>query len=98
MRKIVTSYVNPPIPYRQNDWCAHYDGEEEAGNYGWGSTEEEAIRDFIYNCKEDHDERLCEQKMTPTKRPRGRPKSITDMAAYKAAKQREYRAKWKGRE
>lgn len=57
-RKIVTSYVSPPIPYRQNDWFAHYDGEEEAGNYGWGATEEEAIRDFIENCKEDHDERL----------------------------------------
>ena len=35
---------------------------------------------------------------TIRKRPRGRPKSITDMKTYKAAKQREYRAKWKGRE
>jgi hypothetical protein len=62
MRKIVTSYVNPPIPYRQNEWCAHYDGEEEAGSYGWGATEADAIRDFIENCQEDHDERLGDRK------------------------------------
>lgn len=58
MRKIVTSFAYPPIPVRNMDWCAHYDGEEEAGNYGWGATEAEAIRDFMENCKEDHDERL----------------------------------------
>lgn len=59
-RKIVTSYINPPIPIRSNDWCAHYDGEEEAGFYGWGATEAEAVADFIENCKEHHDERLGE--------------------------------------
>ena len=58
MRKIVTAHVYPPIPTRSSDWCAHYDGEEEAGNYGWGSTEAEAIADFTENCAEDHDERL----------------------------------------
>lgn len=58
MRKIVTAHVYPPIPTRSSDWCAHYDGEEEAGNYGWGSTEAEAIADFIDNCAEGHDERL----------------------------------------
>lgn len=58
MRKIVTSYVCPPIPVRQFDWCAHYDGEEDAGGYGYGATEAEAIADFIENCAEDHDERL----------------------------------------
>ena len=58
MRKIVTSHVYPPIPVRTSDWCAHYDGEEEAGNYGWGATEEEAIADFIENYAEDHDLRL----------------------------------------
>ena len=56
--KIITAYLNPPIPTRQNDWCAHYDGEEEAGMYGWGATEAEAIQDFIDNCQEHHDERL----------------------------------------
>ncbi|KKB80815.1 hypothetical protein VW35_00985 [Devosia soli] len=51
-RKIVTSYVNPPIPTRQFDWCAHYDGDEEAGGYGYGATEVEAIQDFIDNRDE----------------------------------------------
>ena len=55
---LVTSHVYPPIPVRTSDWCAHYEGEEEAGNYGWGRTEAEAIADFIENCAEDHDERL----------------------------------------
>lgn len=44
--KIVTSYVYPPIPWRQFDWCAFIDGEEEAGPYGWGPTEEDAIADL----------------------------------------------------
>ena len=52
-RKIVTSYLNPPIPTRQFDWCAHFDGEEEAGGYGYGATEAEAIQDFVDNCEED---------------------------------------------
>lgn len=51
-RKIVTSYVNPPIPTRQFDWCAHFEGEEEAGGYGYGATEAEAIQDFIGNRDE----------------------------------------------
>jgi hypothetical protein len=48
-RNIVTTYVCPPIPTRSMDWCAHYDGEEEAGGYGWGRTEDEAMQDFIAN-------------------------------------------------
>lgn len=58
MRKIVTSHTHSPLPIRQLDWCAFYDGEEEAGGYGYGATEAEAIADFIDNCQEDHDERL----------------------------------------
>lgn len=49
-RKIVTCYMHPPIPVRSFDWCAHYDGEEAAGNYGWGRTEAEAVQDFKNNC------------------------------------------------
>lgn len=56
--KIVTSHVYRLIPDRTMDWCAHYDGEEEAGMYGWGRTEAEAIQDFKDNCQEHHDERL----------------------------------------
>lgn len=52
MKKIVTNHVYPPIPVRTSDWCAHFDGEEEAGGYGWGRTEQEAIDDFVANLEE----------------------------------------------
>ena len=58
MRKIVTINQYPPIPDRRFDWCAFYDGEEEAGGYGYGATEAEAIADFRENYQADHDERL----------------------------------------
>lgn len=57
-RKIVTWHACPPIPDRGCDWAAYYEGEEEAGNYGWGPTEEAAIQNFKDDCQEDHDERL----------------------------------------
>ena len=47
--KITTRYIYPPIPDRQFDWCAYYDGEEERGHYGYGRTEEEAITDLTEN-------------------------------------------------
>lgn len=46
-RKIVTSHVFPPIPIRDFDWCAFYDGDEESGFRGWGKTEQAAIDDLI---------------------------------------------------
>ncbi len=46
---IKTSFVYPPIPIRSMDWCAYLDGQEESGNYGWGHTEQEAIRDLFDN-------------------------------------------------
>jgi hypothetical protein len=58
MRKIVTHSTHSPLPTRINDWCAFYEGEEEAGEYGYGATPEAAIADFIENCQEGHDERL----------------------------------------
>ncbi len=58
MPQIVTRHEYPPIPLRQFDWCAHYEGEEEAGGYGWGASEAEAIADFVENQQDDHDERL----------------------------------------
>lgn len=58
MRKIITYCACPPIPVRQYDWLAYYDGDEEAGQYGSGATEEEAIADFIENYQEDCDLRL----------------------------------------
>lgn len=57
-RKIVTTHVYPPIPVRTFDWCAHYDGDEESGQYGYGATEKAAIADFVANYQEDCDLRL----------------------------------------
>ena len=57
-RKIVTYHIYPPIPTAKFDWWAFYDGEEKAGCYGYGATEEEAIADFIENWAEYHDDRL----------------------------------------
>jgi hypothetical protein len=45
--RIITSFIYPPIPWRNFDWCAYYDGCEEDGNYGYGRTEAEAVLDFI---------------------------------------------------
>lgn len=47
--KIITSFVYPPIPMRQFDWQAYFDGEEELGGYGSGKTEQEAIDDLLCN-------------------------------------------------
>jgi hypothetical protein len=48
MRKIVTRHVYPPIPVRFYDWAAWFDDEgEEAGRYGYGKTEGEAINDLL---------------------------------------------------
>lgn len=46
-RKIITEYVYPPIPVRQFDWSAHFDGDEEDGPCGRGATEEDAISDLM---------------------------------------------------
>ena len=59
-RKIVTSNPCPPIPVRDFDWCAYFDGEEEAGSYGYGKTEADAVADFIENYADDHLERLSQ--------------------------------------
>ena len=45
-RKILTEYWAKPIPMRQYDWAAWYDGKEESGPYGYGRTEAEAIADL----------------------------------------------------
>ena len=50
-KKIVTWNAYPPIPDRRFDWAAYFDGEEEAGHYGWGRTEAEAIADLLENVE-----------------------------------------------
>ena len=50
--KIVTEYVNPPIPIRSMDWIA-YDDDTYCGcgechcPLGSGATEQEAINDLL---------------------------------------------------
>ena len=48
--KIVTNYWAKPIPDRQFDWSAHYDGDEPNDDgqmmVGYGNTKEEAIIDL----------------------------------------------------
>jgi hypothetical protein len=46
IRKMVTVHEYPPIPNRNFDWKAYWDGEEETNHCGWGRTEEEAIADL----------------------------------------------------
>lgn len=55
MRKIITHHEYPPIPTRQFDWTAHYEGEEELGGYGYGPTEIAAIRDLVENSPNSKD-------------------------------------------
>lgn len=52
-RAIVADFVNPPVPSRQFDWCAFYEGDEEKGEYGWGVTREAAIADLLENYGQD---------------------------------------------
>lgn len=47
MSRIITQFVNPPIPTRKHDWSAVRDGHEESGPYGWGTTEFNAIADLL---------------------------------------------------
>lgn len=42
---ITTSYVCPPVPYRDMDWMAHVEGDEE-GPTGRGESEADALRDL----------------------------------------------------
>jgi hypothetical protein len=42
-RRIVTEYVNPPIPARAWDWRATFENYEPGDSIGTGKTEQEAI-------------------------------------------------------
>lgn len=52
-RKIITNNVYPPIPIRQFDWVAYYDGDDELGEYGYGPTEQAAIADLAMTYPQD---------------------------------------------
>lgn len=53
MRKIITSNIYPPIPVRDFDWMAYFDGDDEFGPRGYGPTEAEAIQDLIDNYDDE---------------------------------------------
>lgn len=57
-RPVIVRYIHAPIPDRRIDYIAYYEGEEEAGGYGYGASAAEAVTDFLDNHAEDHDERL----------------------------------------
>jgi hypothetical protein len=50
--KVKTAYIYPPIPIRCFDWCAWIDGYEEAGPYGHGKTEVQALADLACTVDE----------------------------------------------
>jgi hypothetical protein len=52
-RVIKTSFVYPPIPLRDYDWCATFEGHEPGGLIGYGRTEEAAIADLKAQAEED---------------------------------------------
>lgn len=50
--KLITTYVHPPIPIRDHDWCCYEEGEEESALYGWGRTEKEAVEAWELFCSD----------------------------------------------
>jgi len=60
----VTVYAEfPPIPLRQFDYRAVYEGDEEnADRHGWGATKEEALEDLGGKLRDRVDDRLYDMK------------------------------------
>ena len=64
-RKIVTNFDYPPIPDRSRDWVAYFDGDDEYGPWGYGSTEAEAIADLHQTVLDDiSDEHDADEELT----------------------------------
>ncbi len=45
-KKIITDHIRPPVPWRRFDWQAWRDGDDDTGPWGFGCTEDEAIKDL----------------------------------------------------
>jgi hypothetical protein len=45
-RKIITRHEYPPSPFRNFDWVAYREGDEETGPFWWGRTEADAIAEL----------------------------------------------------
>ncbi len=52
--KIITNHVFPPIPQRQFDWAAVFDGYEPGAHVGYGRTEQDAIDDLEQQWEDDN--------------------------------------------
>lgn len=50
--KIITQNIFPPIPSREFDWMAYFDGRND-GPTGFGTTEAEAIADLKSQIDEE---------------------------------------------
>src|SRR4051812_19182978 len=53
MTRIVTTFVNPPIPVRDSDWQATFEGYDEGDPVGYGPTKQEAIDDLLAQALTD---------------------------------------------
>lgn len=53
--KIITGNIFPPIPIRQFDFCAVFDGYEPGANIGYGRTKQDAIDDLIEQWDADNE-------------------------------------------
>jgi hypothetical protein len=53
--KIRTSHVFPPIPQRQFDYAAVFDGYEPGDSIGYGRDEQEAIDDLLEQWNDDNE-------------------------------------------
>jgi hypothetical protein len=48
MKRLKISHENPPIPVRDHDYRAYWDGDDESpGRHGWGSQPVEAWQDLL---------------------------------------------------
>ncbi len=50
--RIVTNFDPKPIPLRQFDWEATFDGYDMGDPIGYGTTEQEAITDLMQQVDE----------------------------------------------
>lgn len=60
-KKMVVHQIRPPIPIRDFDWQAYWDGEEETSHCGYGKTKEEAVEDLKRLDQERWEESLEEE-------------------------------------
>jgi hypothetical protein len=58
MTSVITHHIHPPIPQRQFDWVALFEGDEESQTHGYGASKLEALVDLADNTVEA----MCERR------------------------------------